>query len=217
MPGPAPHRSDRTVEEEVERSAAALRIWKQTLPVARTVGEVYLRRRGITLEPPPALRFHPGLKHPSGGYWPGLVALVTDGVTGRPRAIHRTFVACDGRGKAPVDPNRLMLGPCGGGVVRLAEAGTEILVGEGLETCLAAIQATGKPAWSALSTSGLRRLALPESVGSVVVLADGDPPGAAAARNASARWRREGRQVRIAWPPPGRDFADLLFRDGEAA
>lgn len=96
-PGPAPQRRDRTVKEGAARSAAALRIWERTLPAAGTVGETYLRRRGITLTPPPALRFHPGLKHPSGGYWPGIVALVTDGVTGRPRAIHRTFLARDGR------------------------------------------------------------------------------------------------------------------------
>jgi len=30
------------------------------------------------------------------------------------------------------------------------------MVGEGIETCLAAMQATGNPAWAALSTSGLR-------------------------------------------------------------
>ena len=37
----------------------------------------------------------------------------------------------------------------------LAPAHETLLVGEGVETCLAAMQATAQPAWAALSTSGL--------------------------------------------------------------
>ena len=77
-------------------------------------------------------------------------------------------------GKAPVDPQKMMLGPCRGGAVRLAEPGDVLMVGEGIETCLAAMQATGHPAWAALSTSGLRALDLPTDVRDVIVLADGD-------------------------------------------
>ena len=80
---------------------------------------------------------------------------------GVPLAIHRTFLARDGSGKAPVDPQKMMLGPCRGGAVRLGPAGDVLMVGEGLENCLAAMQATGHPAWAALSTSGLRTLDLP--------------------------------------------------------
>ena len=86
-----------------------------------------------------------------------------------------------------------------------------LMVGEGIETCLAAMQATGNPAWAALSTSGLRALELPETVRDVIVLADGDDPGEAAARDAALRWKRQGRSVRIARPPRGLDFADLLL------
>jgi DNA primase len=85
------------------------------------------------------------------------------------------------------------------------------MVGEGIETCLAAMQATGLPAWAALSTSGLRTLQLPVEIDEVIVLADGDEPGEAAARDAAKRWKREGRSVRIARPPSGMDFNDLLL------
>jgi DNA primase len=84
------------------------------------------------------------------------------------------------------------------------------MVGEGIETCLAAMQATGNPAWAALSTSGLKALHLPEAVREVIVLADGDDPGEAAARECALRWQREGRRVRIARPPRGQDFNDML-------
>ena len=84
------------------------------------------------------------------------------------------------------------------------------MVGEGIETCLAAMQATGKPAWAALSTSGLRSLDLPRAIAKVIVLADGDEPGEAAAQHCARRWQREGRSVRIARAPSGMDFNDLL-------
>jgi putative DNA primase/helicase len=44
----------------------------------------------------------------------------------------------------------------------------------------------------------------------VIVLADGDEPGEAAAQECARRWKREGRRVRIARPPQGMDFNDLL-------
>jgi hypothetical protein len=180
--------------------------------------QTYLAGRGIHLPVPDALRFHAGLKHPSGGAWPAMVALVTNGVDATPLAIHRTFLARDGAGKAPVDPEKMMLGPCRGGVVCLANINPSgvLLVGEGIETCLSAMQATGHPAWAALSTSGLRALDLPADVRDVIVLADSDAAGEAAARDCAWRWTREGRRVRIARPPQGMDFNDMLVRGARA-
>jgi putative DNA primase/helicase len=103
-----------------------------------------------------------------------------------------------------------MLGPCRGGAVRLAEPGDRLMVGEGIETCLAAMVASGHPVWAALSTSGLRALNL-SNVLDVIVLADGDAAGEAAARDCAWRWKREGRRVRIARPPQGMDFNDMLM------
>jgi hypothetical protein len=85
------------------------------------------------------------------------------------------------------------------------------MVGEGIETSLAAMQARSLPAWAALSTSGLMTLDLPPDVRDVIVLADGDAAGDAAARGAALRWKREGRRVRIARPPHGLDFNDMLL------
>jgi putative DNA primase/helicase len=192
------------------RTEAALAIWQASRGGEGTPVEAYLRSRGLNLSAWPALRFHAGLKHPSGGVWPAMVALVTLGGTGSPIAVHRTFLARDGGGKAPVNPAKMMLGPCSGGVVRLGAPGDVLMVGEGIETCLAATQATGNAAWAALSTSGLRSLDLPRDIRDVIVLADGDDPGEAAAQDCARRWKREGRRVRIARPPQGMDFNDLL-------
>jgi putative DNA primase/helicase len=200
------HRSD------AKRTEAALRMWRATVPADGTMVETYLCSRGIVLAVPAILRFHAAIKHPQGQLWPAMVALVTRGENNTPLAIHRTFLARDGGGKAPVDPAKMMLGPCRGGVVRLAEWGDVLMVGEGIETSLAAMQATGHAAWAALSTSGLRGLDLPRDARDVIVLADGDDPGEAAARDCAWRWKREGRRVRIARPPQGLDFNDLLVR-----
>jgi len=196
--------------DDAKRTEAALAIWRSGTPAERTLAETYLLSRGLHVPPPPTLRFHAGLKHSCGGIWPAMVALVTRGVDDAPLAIHRTYLARDGSGKAPVDPQKMMLGPCRGGAVRLAEPGDLLLIGEGIETCLAAVQATGHPAWAALSTSGLRALDLPNNVRDVIVLADGDDSGEAAARECALRWKRGGRRTRIARPPQGMDFNDML-------
>jgi putative DNA primase/helicase len=217
---------DREPPPETDRDAmgrmeAALAIWRSSQAAEGTPVEAYLRSRGLTILPPPSVRFHPGLKHPSGGIWPAMVALVTHGTDAKPLGVHRTFLGHDGSGKALVEPAKMMLGPCRGGAVRLGSGAEFLMVGEGIETCLAAMQATGHPTWAALSTSGLRALDLPREFRNVIVLADGDNPGEAAAQDCTWRWKREGRHVRIARPPHGMDFNDLLLRHspciGEAA
>jgi putative DNA primase/helicase len=224
-----PDEADADVDAR-KRGALALITWHACRPAQATPVQTYLAARGIDLPLPDALRFHSGLKHPSGDIWPTMVALVTNGVDATPLAIHRTFLARDGSSKAPVEPQKMMLGPCRGGVVRLADAADAkclfpsgrpsatssssgaLMVGEGIETCLAAMQATGHPAWAALSTAGLRALELPEYVHDVIVLADGEAAGEAAARDCARRWKQQGRRVRIARPPQGMDFNDMLLR-----
>src|SRR6185437_4889339 len=79
--------------EDGTRIAATLAIWHSSKPAVGSLVETYLTSRSITLQAPDALRFHAGLKHPSGGHWPAMVALVSKGVDETPIAIHRTFLA----------------------------------------------------------------------------------------------------------------------------
>ena len=193
-------------------SIRARELWIQAAAAKGTLVDIYLRSRGIVAPIPPTLRFLSLARHsPSNQLLPAMIAAVTVWPERRPCAVHRTFLARDGNGKAAVDTPRLTLGPCRRGAVRLAEAADQLMVGEGIETCLAAMQATGRPAWAALSTSGLRALDLPEDVRDVIVLADGDDAGEAAARDCAWRWKREGRRMRIARPPQGMDFNDLIM------
>jgi putative DNA primase/helicase len=205
---------------DASRTFFALQIWSVSVPAIGTLVETYLKARGITVPIPSTIRFHPNLRHGSGAWLPAMVALVTRGQDDEPVGILRTFLAEDGKGKAKCSPDKMMLGRCGGGAVRLGDAGGSLMVGEGIETCLSVIQATGRPAWAALSTSGLRALDLPPHIQHVTVLADGDQPGERAAQYAASRWVQEGRRVGIAPPPQGLDFNDVLLgharRDGAA-
>jgi putative DNA primase/helicase len=206
--------------DDASRTAKALQIWSESVPAIGTLVETYLKGRAITAPIPSSIRFHPNLRHLSGVLLPAMVALVTKGEGGELVAIFRTFLNEGGKGKAWCLPNKMMLGPCGGGAVRLGDVSGSLMVGEGIETCLSVMQDTGRPAWAALSTSGLRALDLPQQIQDVIVLADGDPPGERAAQYAASRWAREGRRVRIARPPQGLDFNDVLLgrarRDGAA-
>jgi hypothetical protein len=199
--------------DDSSRSEIALRIWNECRDPTGTLVVDYLMSRRLHLPPGPALRFHPGLPHrPTGTVWPAMVGLVSHGVTGQALGIHRTYLDRDGGAKAPVAPNKMSLGPISGGAVRLAAPANLLLVGEGCETVLSGMQVTGIPAWAAGSTSGLRGLNLPDCVRELIVLADGDAAGEAAARDCALRWTRQGRRVRIAHPPPAQDFNDLLCR-----
>jgi hypothetical protein len=145
--------------DDAKRTEAGLAIWNASISSDGSLVATYLATRGLYLPLPPTLRFHAGLKHRSGGIWPAMVALVTRGVDDVPLAIHRTFLARDGSGKAPVDPQKMMLGPCRGGAVRLAPPGDVLMVSEGIETSFAAMQARGLPAWAALRAACSRSAA----------------------------------------------------------
>lgn len=201
--------------DDATRSEWARRIWRESRPAAGTLVQTYLGSRGLTIAPPRSLRFHPNAKHSTGIYGPAMVAAV-QAPDGRVIAIHRTYLRTDGSGKADVRPQKAMLGPVVSGAVRLAPVAPTLIIGEGIESTLSAMQATRLPGWAALSTSGMLRVELPAVVHGILIAADNDPPGRQAAREMAMRFSREGRSVRIAYPPLNSDFNDML-RQGISA
>src|SRR5690606_1846437 len=78
-------------------------ILAETVPIAGTIAEAYLRSRGVADPAVGELRFHPNLKHwESGTSYPALVAVIRD-QEGERIAIHRTWLNADGTGKAPIE------------------------------------------------------------------------------------------------------------------
>ena len=207
--------------DQQQRMEFARRKWSEAVPLTDSPAEVYLLERHLAPGPdgwPPSLRYHPALRHGfTGLLLPALVAAVTIWPSRTVVGIHRTFLRADGKGKAPVTKPKMMIGKCGGGAVRLAPAGPELVLSEGIETGFSVQQATRLPVWATLSTSGLRSVILPPEVKTVIIAADADEPGEKAAQEAARRFIAEGRTVKIARPPKGMDFNDMLQLPGGVA
>ena len=191
-----------------------MRLWDAALPVESSPVRRYLATRGLALPDGDALRFLPNARHPSGERRMCMIALATD-ATGRGVAVHRTYLAPGGTGKASIDPPRASLGPIGGAVVRLCRprAREPLVLAEGIETALAAGLLTGLPAWAALSAGNMSRVSLPDDLREVWVAADHDPPGQRAAWQAADAFMAQGRAVRVLTPAnAGEDFNDVWQR-----
>ena len=209
---PPPSVDGQTVAQaRAAKQAAALRLWQGSEPCAGTAAARYLASRGLPgLAASPALRFRGDCWHAERSRHPAMIALVLD-VAGTAVAVHRTYVTADGA-KAAVDPPKASLGPLWGGAIRLDHAADAVVIGEGIETAASAGLLLGLPAWAALSAGNLAAgLVLLPAIRSVTIAADQDGPGRKAAHDAAARWRAEGRTVRIATPDrAGQDFNDVL-------
>lgn len=191
----------------------ALKLWNNSYDPCGTVVEAYLRSRGITINIPKSVRFLSGHKHrPSGRTYPAMIAAVRSSSSQELIAIHRTWLRPDGMGKAPIEPVKMMLGSTKGGAVQISPPNTSLIIAEGIETALTVKQETGQAIWACLSTSGMTSLVLPDLplAQEITIAADNDPAGRNAASQAAESWSKQGRTVRIALPPEGKDFNDMI-------
>jgi DNA primase len=191
-------------------SKAARSIWREAVPINGTPAEAYLRSRVITMELPHTLRFA-RLRYPQEqGRRPALVAAVCS-PDGNLTGIQRTFLTDEGR-KADVAEVKLSLGRVAGGAIQLGGPTASLVVTEGLEDGLTIAQALGRSVWVSAGTAMLPRMELADETLSVVIGADGDPAGEAAANKAAHAFAAVGRKVRIMRPASGfKDFnAELM-------
>jgi putative DNA primase/helicase len=209
------------------RRQGILKILRECIPDRGRIA-AYLENRGLAGAVPPMLKFHEALPYFETGqptpasYFPAMVAMVLS-PDGDVVAAHRTYLAPDGPGKAVVpEPKKLTRaaepGATRGAAIRLGPAQDVIALTEGIESALAVMEATGMPAWAALSAGGLREVELPRRVRRVQIWGDHDAAGQDAAAEAAKRLRAEGREVRILLPPKaGMDWLDVLNEHGPEA
>ena len=162
---------------------AARRLWAMAKPLAGTLAEVYLHARGITtVHHASALRFHPRCyyrpdEHAPTETWPAMIAAVTD-LSGALTGAHRTWLAPDGLGKAPIDTPRRAMGGLLGHAVRFGVAGDVLAAGEGIETMLSLRCALpAMPMAAALSASHLAALEFPPALRRLYIVRDADVAG----------------------------------------
>jgi DNA polymerase len=196
----------------------ALRIWEEATSITGTLAARYLSEtRGIDLNELPldldaVLRFHPRCPF-NGIHHPCLLALMRDVVTDESTGIHRIALTPDAQ---KID--RWTLGNAG--AVKLWPAGPRLVVGEGIETVLAAATRIPyenvplRPAWALGSSGPLGSFPVIAEVERLILLVDHDEAGIAAAYACTDRWTRAKRTVvRLMPDEAGADFNDLILSE----
>lgn len=229
-------KSDRDVVQRMRE------VWSQSMTLTdpgAVVGRRYFEARGL---PVPSsmdgldheLRFVPSLyyrdKEGKVDHFPAIVALVRN-AEGNARAIHRIYLARDGRGKAPVaeskklmaKPDQVSLHTC---AVRLGPPAKVIAVAEGIETALAVRAFTGFTCWATVNSTLMRLFLPPTNTAAVHIFGDLDrsEEGQHAMHDLGEELKSRGFQIRADLPPEpipvgqkSLDWLDVYQKYGTAA
>ena len=139
---------------------------------------------------------------------PVLVAAISD-LGSQIIAVQRIYFRPNGLGKANVPNPKLTLGRLRNGACRLAPAGPELGLAEGIETGLSAMELHRLPVWSACSLR-MDAIASPNAVERLVIFADNGRAGTQAAERAATQHERPGGAVEIKPPQlPYKDWNDV--------
>jgi hypothetical protein len=95
--------------------------------------------------------------------------------------------------------------------------GNELVIGEGVETCMAARQLGFKPAWALGSVGSISFFPLIAHVERLVILGERGEASARAIKFCGKRWHRAGRSVRVVMPTVGNDVNDALIAECAAS
>jgi hypothetical protein len=224
LPRAEPRATPRPVRTPVPAGSpeAAQRLIAMSQPIRRTLVETYLCNRGIkVVHDAGALRFHPRCYYrPDDGSptetRPAMVAAVTD-LSGAITGAHRTWLAPDGCGKAPVDTPRRAMGRLLSHAVRFGAANNVLAAGEGIETMLSLRCALPPmPMAAALSANHLAALLLPPTLRRLYIARDADAAGDMALAALTERAEATGVEA-LALSPRMGDFNEDLRAFGLGA
>ncbi len=234
---PAEEQEDAQELARLRRRAHAW--WLAAGPLKGSAAEAYLRCRGIDIyrlaRVPGALRCHARLAHKgTGTAWPCMMALM-QGPDGAPWGVHRTYLAADGRGKAPVEPVKMMW-PRGlkGAAIRLVRGGSGLPLAQAAQKEVAGVLcltegiedgltiALAQPEWRVWAVGSVQNFAHQRppmaAVSKIVIAADNDGDNDAAAQvvsQAVGALRRAGYAVSVVRPPAEfKDFNEMWQAGG---
>ncbi|KLC44572.1 toprim domain-containing protein [Xanthomonas perforans] len=223
---------DEVARKDAFNKKIVQQIWGDALPLtddrsAPVRRWFYNRQLHEVRGPLNVLRCHPALEYFTERNvthtGPAMVAMMTD-INGRTCGLHRTWITNDGR-KANVESVRRLTSsisthPIEGSAVKFdTEPHPVLMIGEGIESSLAARAIAGYPTWSALNQNQMTKVEVPDYVQAVIVWADRDHNGVGqtAAAELVARLRKAGKKAVCVIPPfapaPGEktvDWNDVL-------
>lgn len=198
-----------TPQKQNDYRGLAKQIWENSLPLAGTLGEQYLRSRAIC-HGSDQLRFSPRAQLGAGAdarFYPAIIAAIRD-ETGLV-AIQRTFLDRDTGGKAVgIGKAKRALGLLGSGAIRLSDPTESGFVGlaEGIEDALSVEDLGQVPVWAA---GGIERYALiefPPAVKHVTIFSQWGGPAKTAIINAEPNFKRQGITLDVELPPRRQDW-----------
>lgn len=203
-------------EDRAQREAAineAQAIWLDSLDLAGSLAEIYLRSRMIGILPERfRFAFTPSWIDRKTGECgpdrPALICCVTD-VDDLFCGIQRVFLSPDGKNKALDMANaKLSLGRPAGGAIRLGpQRGEHVIVIEGPEDGATVSEDTpDEPVWIACGTSMMPQIQFPAAIRKVTVGGDNNKAGRAAAQKSCAEYMTRGLMSRAVYPD--HDFED---------
>lgn len=189
----------------------AASIWKASVDPRGTVVEAYLRSRSLELPDSVAgdvIRFCKPFRY-GGRTAAGMVSLFRDIASNEPAAISLTFL-----GKDATKLERRFFGPVSRAAIKFdTEIKTILHVGEGVESCLAAMLAGFHPTWALGSAAGIAGLPAIANVETLHIFGEVNDGGAneRAAETCAMRWSEAGSnaQVIVVEPLVGADMNDV--------
>ncbi len=210
--------------------------YEKTLPLKGTLAEKYLREfRGITGALPGSFRFSPGIKHlDTQKLTPALVAPIhnkDNQVTGMVRIflnadgskLQETFINQKGEAQKATDKANLGVSSNGAVIVQKGLSRT-VWVAEGVETALSVAKAVpNETVIASLSISQFKNMPVGDTIQTVVICADNDPPSLQGKKNISnavSHYLSLGKQVFVTMPSEmpldikKYDFNDVLKQGG---
>jgi putative DNA primase/helicase len=205
-------------EDDLLRIKRAQALWNEAADPRATMAAQYLMTRALDLPDDLAgavLRFHPRCPWRNERI-PALLAafrsIDDDDIT----AVHR--IRLDQPPRWP-KADRRMLGLVYRAAVKFDPVATTLIIGEGVETCLAARQcmATGEieraPVWALGSVGAISFVPILDGVKRLIILGESGEASAQAVRICGQRWQQAGRRVQVLYSEIGSDVNDALMME----
>jgi putative DNA primase/helicase len=209
-----PKSSPRTSLTHLHRRQLAVAGWNESSHPGGTPVEAYLHSRGLILPDDVAgnvIRYHSECPWRDGERTiraPAMMAAMRtisgDEIVG----VHRTRLTPDG---CKID--RRMLGSSAGAAIKLdadAHVTVGLVIGEGIETCLAASQLGLRPTWALGSAGAIKAFPVLPGIEALTILAEHDAANAKAVSACRERWLAAGCELIICKPRAGKDINDAI-------
>ena len=211
-------RQERSELEVAQRIDYGKRLLEYCRPYKGTLGETYLKARGIDIkEDMPTIRFHGNLKNSETKlYYPALVFPIQHEPGGEVRGIHRVYLDHSGLRKAALGDAKVALGEVKGNGLWFGDPGDTLYIVEGPENALSLYVSGAKFVVSTINASNFPSLKIPKCVKRIYICPDPDDAGIKAcqkAKRAYYLWPLSIRYPRHEYLPNGKlaDFNDILL------